>query len=153
METRVELAERSVRFMKLLPAEDDKILVTLKGHLLIEELITEILNVSLSGNNPINISVSERSQYANKLELCWAFNEKKLNEEFWASLKHLNEIRNAMAHRIEPIGVDEKIQKFCASVLPKSEFNKADYQGRELSFSIAWVHIVLSQTLHTIKNS
>ncbi len=50
MDPQVELKKCHLRFMKLLPVGSDKELILLKGHLLIEEVITEICEASLNSN-------------------------------------------------------------------------------------------------------
>ena len=153
MESQVELSERSVRFMKLLPVGSDRELILLKGHLLIEEVITEICVASLNSSNPVGINIGSNTMFAQKLNICWALNHDRLADNIWCALKELNSIRNAMAHQIEPKGIDEKITSFVQKILSNSGFRAEVLEGKELACCIGWLHIHVSQCLHTVKNS
>lgn len=153
MDSKVDLANRTVRFMKLLPNQNDNTLVILKGHLLVEELITAILKESLNKCNPIGILINERTQFNKMIELLWALHPNRLENASWTALKKLNTIRNLMAHNIEPKGLSDKIDEFTKIVLPISSFDKKDYIGYELKYSISWLYILLNQMLYDVKNS
>lgn len=49
-----ERAERLTRFLRLLPIEGGHELVILKGHLLIEEVLSDVCAESLRESNPLN---------------------------------------------------------------------------------------------------
>ena len=153
MQTQSELAEQTIRFMKLMPVNAEMELTLLKGHLLIEELLTEVLNLTIEEANPVGIKVTQKMMFAQTLNLCWAKNSTAQNELFWSSLKNLNSIRNAMAHEVEPKGIDLKVRKFTETVLPASGFRRESYEGRELLCSISWLYINLNAWLHALKNS
>lgn len=153
MNTELEFHNREMRLVKLLPRGVAYDLVLLKGHLLIEELLTEILISSLNKSNPINIKIGNATNFNQKLNLCWALNKNDINETIWESLKELNSIRNSMAHEVEPKGIDEKINKFSTKVLNNSKFKPSYYKGDELKFSLSWLYLVLSSHIHAQKNS
>ena len=144
MENQVVLAERAIRFMKHFPAGAEQDLMILKGHLLIEELLTEILSTSLENDNPVNIEVGRNTMFAVKLNLCWALNKTGLSHLVWSSLKELNSIRNSMAHSVTPVGIDSKISKFVESILPHTDFKFENYKGRELAYCIMWLQAHVS---------
>lgn len=153
MQTQVELAKQSIRFMKLMPPDAEMELTLLKGHLLVEELLTEILLLTIDMDNPVGIEIKPRMMFDQKLRLCWAKNSEEQSFLFWQALKQLNSIRNEMAHAVEPKGITEKIKNFTDLVLPNSGFGRESYEGRELLCSVSWLYIVLSAWLHKIKNS
>lgn len=155
MESQVEYAERAARFIKLLPSGTnvDIELIILKGHLLIEELLTELLIVTLEKSNPLNITIRDNTPFSQKLNLFWALSNSMFHVKIWESVKKLNVIRNSMAHSIEPKGIDKKIQEFCNAALVNTSFSPDDYKGNETQFSIAWLHLLLSENLNKIKNS
>jgi hypothetical protein len=148
-----EIAENLKRFMVLIPKGGDKTLVILKSHLLIEELITELLKYKLQGSNPLNIEVNHRMMFANKLQYCWALVQEDMQPNIWYFLKGLNSIRNKMAHSVEPEGIDEKIEQFTNSVINSEYYNMPKERGSELEYSLAWLYIVLNQCLYSVKNS
>lgn len=152
MESQVELAEKSARFMKLLPAGADSALIVLKGHLLIEELLTDLLKEKLAQGNPLEIKIGQNTMFAQKLNLCWALVQKDIKLEIWPFLKEFNAIRNKMAHAVEPKCIDEKIEAFTEMVSSYDHYMMPKSRGSDLEFSIAWLHIVLSQYLHHVKN-
>jgi len=153
MESQVELAEKMVRFMKHLPSGADHTLVVLKGHLLIEELLTELLKEKLNRNNPLRIKIDSNAMFAQKLNLCWAIVQGDIKFEIWTFLKELNSIRNKMAHSVEPQGISEKIEAFTKMVSSHEHYLMPKSRDCDLEFSIAWLHIILSQYLHHVKNS
>ena len=153
MESQVELAEKMVRFMKYLPSGADHTLVVLKGHLLIEELLTDLLKEKLKRNNPLGIKIDQNNMFAQKLNLCWAIVQEDIKFEIWPFLKELNSIRNKMAHAVDPQGISEKIEAFTEMVSSYEHYVMPKSRGSDLEFSIAWLHIILGQYLHHVKNS
>lgn len=127
-----EIAERVVRFIEYFPADAGVELVVLKGHLLIEELMSEIITLYLSKSNPLSIKLDRNIMFNNKLNICWALVREKVDEEFWKCLKEFNSIRNSMSHFLEPKGIEEKLEGFSKKVIVYSEFNNNEYPGRDL---------------------
>jgi hypothetical protein len=152
MKLQRELVDNLTRFMKLIPKGGDKTLVVLKSHLLIEELLTELLKKKLIKSNPLDIDVS-RMLFAQKLNYCWALTQEDINIEVWGFLKELNAIRNKMAHAVEPKGIDEKINSFYEQVINCEHYVMPKERDSKLEFSVAWLYIVLNQYLHNVKNS
>lgn len=153
MESQVELAEKTASFIDLMPPGQDQVLVVLKGHLLIEELLTEILEVKLEHSNPLDIKISSNTMFAQKLNLCWAIVQNDIESDIWGFLKELNSIRNKMAHAIEPKGINKKIELFNEAVANYEHYMMPKARGNYLEFSICYLYIVLSQFLHHVKNS
>jgi hypothetical protein len=91
--------------------------------------------------------------FAQKLNLCWALIGKDIKFEIWPFLKELNSIRNKMAHAVEPKGIDKKIELFTNMVSEYEHYMMPKPRGSDLEFSIGWLHIVLGQYLHHVKNS
>jgi hypothetical protein len=48
------------------------VLIILKGHLLIEELLTDLLKEKLKRDNLLTIEISKNTMFAQKLNLCCA---------------------------------------------------------------------------------
>jgi hypothetical protein len=91
--------------------------------------------------------------FAQKLNLFWALSNSMFHECIWGALKNLNSIRNLMAHEIEPKDIKKKIQEFSDKTLVNTAYKASDYKGKEAQFSIAWLHLLLSENLNRLKNS
>ncbi len=151
MESQVELADKSLRFIELMPLGEDQVLTVLKGHLIIEELLTELLKIKLEqSGNPLGINIGSNTMFAQKLNLYWAIAQRDIEFDVWVYLKELNSIRNKMAHAIEPRGIDEKIKSFNDAVSAHKTYMMPE---NSLVFSICYLYITLSQLLHSVKNS
>ncbi len=151
MESKVELADKTSRFIELMPLGEDQILTILKGHLLIEELITELLKIKLEqSGNPLDIKVGSNTMFAQKLNLYWAIAQHDLEFDVWCFLKELNSIRNKMAHTVEPQGIDEKVKSFNDAISAHETYMMPE---NKTVFSICYLYIILSQLLHSVKNS
>lgn len=86
------------------PIEDIE-LVLLKGHLVIEQLITELLELSLEESNRLQ---SIRPMFNNKLEIYLAIEGNSIiSEGLEKAIKGLNSLRNKLAHNLNHPGFDE----------------------------------------------
>lgn len=132
------------RFLTLLPRDKDLDLVILKGHLLIEELISEKLKALLKLNNPLGIQVTERMMFSEKLRFYWSLTPKAMEDRVWQWLKELNQIRNAMAHSIEPKGINARIEQFSQEIIKYSKLEKMVAKERKVGFALAWLYVLLS---------
>ena len=100
------------RFFTLLPRDQDLTLVILKGHLLIEEQVRQIIDKRVKKPDALRDANFDCYQ-----AICLAesfFSEKE--EYIWKAFKKLNRIRNELAHKTEPVGVDDRIDDFVNSV-------------------------------------
>ncbi|WP_333795910.1 hypothetical protein [Rheinheimera sp.] len=140
------------RFLTLLPKDADLDLVILKGHLLIEEVLSDKLREFLKLSNPLGIQVNERMMFSEKLRFYWSLKPKAVEDRVWQSLKELNQIRNAMAHSIEPKGIHERVEKFSREIIEYSKLEKMVVEERKVGFSLAWLYILLATEI-TIKQT
>lgn len=100
------------RFIKLLPHGKDLTLVILKGHLLIEEQVRQIIDERVK--IPQSLRDARLTCYQ---AICIA--EAFCSEEqkyIWNAVKKLNNIRNDLAHKTEPVGLDDRIDDFVQSI-------------------------------------
>ncbi|MFA0308968.1 hypothetical protein BH581_02990 [Vibrio splendidus] len=155
MESSAKQGFRFARFMRLLPVGEDKVLVVLKGHLLIEELLSDILTLHLSLDNPLGIKITNNMMFAKKLELCWALSKStELPDEFWVAIKKLNTIRNKYSHNISPSGIDVTIQDFTCEVERFDPFGYIkDVGDSKFELSISCLYIMLNEQLGALRNS
>lgn len=107
-----------VRFDRLLahlPTTDDLSLITLKGHLLVEEILGDLLLAKCKDQEPLrNLDLG----FYKKLALVRALYADRLNDEIvlptrtWECVEALNALRNEFAHKLESKAVDTKLERF-----------------------------------------
>ncbi|WP_445364412.1 hypothetical protein ACJJIQ_09135 [Microbulbifer sp. ANSA003] len=145
------------RLLSYLPSDKDQVLVVLKGHLLLEELITEILQEKLRQieENPLGVKVTDRWMFSKKLEALWLLVNEEWFDYDWKALKELNEIRNKMAHCLEPKGIEEKIDRFRTAVSSAWDESNAPSKGLipQLRPAIALLWIRLHSYQRSLRNS
>lgn len=113
---KTELEKRGERFLQFLPDTDDLTLVVLKGHLLIEEQLNDILaKKSASPDYLENV----RLGFYQKIQLIKALYGINLvdkdGKQPWESLESLNTIRNKLSHHLEPKNLEQVIENFVNS--------------------------------------
>jgi hypothetical protein len=109
------------RFLEFLPHGKDLDLVILKGHLLIEEQIKEIISQKLLNPRALNIA---RMNCHQAICLAQALLPMGHEEEFWNATKKLNELRNNIAHKLTPAEREVKINDFISCV-------PVDWEGKD----------------------
>ena len=112
-------------------------LIILKGHLLIEELLTDLLKEKLKRDNLLTIEISKNTMFAQKLNLCCALIGKEIKFEIWLFHKELNSIRDKMTHALEPKGIGKKIDSFTNMVSEYEHYMMPQVRSGDLS--LAWV--------------
>ena len=100
------------RFLKLLPHGQDLTLVILKGHLLIEEQVRQIIDERMKKPEALK---DARIECYQAICIAEAFCPEE-HEYIWNSVKKLNKIRNELAHQTEPVGLDDRIDDFVKSI-------------------------------------
>lgn len=88
-------------------------LVILKGHLLIEEQVKEIVREKLSNPGALNI---DRMTCHQAICLAQALLPIGYKKEFWSATKKFNELRNNIAHKLTQEEREAKTNKFIACV-------------------------------------
>ena len=110
------------RFHKHLPRSNDLTLIVLKGHLLLEEIINNLLKEILPNPN----AISDFNFYF-RLRLVRALLEQTNNDVLDAAEK-LNNLRNKLAHHLEHPKIEKYIREFFRLVetsdIPIDEFEK-----------------------------
>ena len=141
------LEEQRERFLRHLSEVDDLTLVVLKGHLLMEELLNDII-----------ADFCELPEYVEEARLSF-FHKSKLvralsgqdvqgqpTDDPWRSLEALNSLRNQLAHHLEPKHLEQKIDQFIfarfgGKNMVKFESEKARREGlrKELIFLLGYI--------------
>ncbi|WP_158684635.1 hypothetical protein [Pseudoalteromonas sp. T1lg48] len=116
------------RFIAHLPLDStDKVTVVLKGHLLVEELLTEFVGLNFSRPNKLK---DARFSFHHLLCIARAISKEDSNDNLWSSIEKLNGLRNKLAHSLEPKDLEKRINDFIAQL---SDFNSQnDYVSPDL---------------------
>jgi hypothetical protein len=145
-----QLSERARKTDQHIDKETDITIIILKGHLLVEETLSEILKYTLKESNPMTIKI-HNMMFAQKANLVWALKHDKIKLNIWPSLKRLNTIRNKMAHSLEPSDIDSLIEDFVKSV--EKDWNDSYHLKLEvldLKSAIIWIESTLGYILNQI---
>jgi hypothetical protein len=114
------------RFVKHIPRSDDLTLIVLKGHLLAEEELNEILTIKLRDPKAL---FDARMSFSQRLAV---LKEKDSFIRFGA-IDHLNRLRNQLAHNLEPKAIEKYVMTFLNELEEKnlkSEFLKEKVSKR-----------------------
>jgi hypothetical protein len=89
----------------------DMTLIVLKGHLLVEQLLTALLLHHY--HTPAEVGEAGLRFYQ-KVALVKAIVSPSFPDECWKMVKLINEMRNDFAHNLEPTKLKQHLQKVCA---------------------------------------
>ena len=102
-----------LRFMETLPKSGDVELTLLKCHLLVDEVLTNIICKSFKNQNYIK---DARLTFAQKVKLARASIEIPHALWVWKALHLLNQARNELAHNLTKEQIEQKLETFTAYV-------------------------------------
>jgi hypothetical protein len=91
------------RFNRLLMEFDEYSQTAIKGHLLIEERLSQILDLSLGRPEVVS---KARFTFVQKLRIVQAMSFLDPNDDMWEVALTLNRLRNEMAHRLDSPKID-----------------------------------------------
>ncbi|QZO12238.1 hypothetical protein [Pseudoalteromonas piscicida] len=133
-EEQIDLLEHDTLWQFMLNVECDSGLLekTLKGHLIIEELITAILSSIFTDEKKF---ISARLSFAQKYKLAFAVESIHFPEHMFGLLKTLNDMRNQFSHNFEPTNIDENLRKFGCQ-LPNKVFIRGKLIEVERNFEL-----------------
>lgn len=101
------------RFYTLLPRSTDAALVILKIHLLIEEQIRAYVEERVASSASLKQADLTCHQ---AIWLAEALCKDDIRPNVWEAARKLNELRNKIAHNLEPAGVLERMSNFCTLI-------------------------------------
>lgn len=101
--------EPVIRFMQHLPRNGDVELSLLKCHLLVEEVLTKLIERNLRHPNHLR---KARLNFFQKMCMARSLNDLEGQAWIWGALKRLNEARNALAHGLEADEIQRKLEAF-----------------------------------------
>ena len=95
------------RFLDFFPHNQDLTLVILKGHLLIEEQITQIIAERVKRPDVLETQNGQpRISFYLATYIAEAFFSIEREPWLWEAIRKLNKVRNAIGHNVEPPGLD-----------------------------------------------
>jgi hypothetical protein len=121
------------KFIEHFPFESDLIIQILKGHLIIEEIMRELLDLQLS--SPQSLKGNKGASFDCHQVICLveAITPEAKNMPWaWDAAKKLNGIRNDLAHQLNPKGLNHKITDLVKVVHKNSP--ESEIIARELGF-------------------
>jgi hypothetical protein len=98
-----------IRFISHLPKNGDPELSLLKCHLLVEEVLSEIIRTGVRRPDQVK---QARLSFKQKLALARAVTVAHGEEWMWTSARKLNEARNELAHGLETNQINEKVEEY-----------------------------------------
>ena len=96
-----------------MPVQGDRLLSLLKGHLLIEELVRELVRQEIAAPDELK---DANLTFDQVLCLARALTGDRCPSWMWIAVRKLNTIRNHLAHKLEPKGFDDRVVEFIAYV-------------------------------------
>ena len=94
-------------------ASNDNTLLVLKGHLLVEHLLTEFIRSKLPQSNHFE---NAQLRFPQKAALARSMGPLGPADWTWTALDKLNSVRNSLAHNLEHPKADERLRQFIDSV-------------------------------------
>ena len=122
---------RSDRLLRLLAEPDELVGLTLRGHLVLEELLFAACAAHCQDMEQLK---SARLRFPQLVSLLRALEKiPAAPPHFWAALLELNILRNALAHRLEAQDVEARIQRLVetAQLPPPAAPQEVDASPRE----------------------
>ena len=142
------------RFYERMPDVDDIIISILKGHLLVEEQLFELIAVEAEKPQALKDS---RLTFHQTLCIAESLLWHKDSEWVWSSCRKLNSIRNSLSHELEPSNLDKNIKEFLSIVEkrypPHGRNQVKKNQSTRLLTAIGMVYAYLSAYLEACKNT
>jgi hypothetical protein len=97
------------RFSEQMEHIDPQAVLTLKGHLLIEEKLNAILELYLFNANRLEAA---GLRFTQKVDLCRGFALEKDELSIWNLILSINKLRNTLAHSLDPERHSSAMQSF-----------------------------------------
>lgn len=125
------------RIARHLPEGDDLTLITIKGHLLVEELLDSIIESRCADTAPLrDIEIGFRI----KLRLAQALTGYADLKLAWIMAERLNALRNAIAHKLEHPLAKKRLDLFLDTFrAPELKFTFTGSAGHDLKQAIVFM--------------
>lgn len=128
------------RLLEHYPADSEITLQILKGHLILEETLRDLLDAllvspsALGGERGISLTCHQVICLAHALvprpfdSYSW----------LWVSAKQLNSLRNDLAHKLDPSGMEKKLDSFISTIMesdPEFTVIRGQFTTRDVQFA------------------
>ena len=140
-----ELMARRLRNADILMHIPDEELRIIKGHILIEEVLFELIKIKMSKPKVIEnarlsfsqaLTIVEGMYFQEELQIPWLYR----------ATEKLNRLRNKFAHNIDPKNIREDIDAFMDYVI-KNNASKGNFPKDKLLYSLGSLHINFASIL------
>ena len=129
------------RMIEHLPNGNDLTLIVLKGHLLIEERLLDLVRLRL-GSDDATLNEA-RLRFSQLVPLARAASGRPGYPWFWRALQKLNSLRNDLAHHLEPKQVERLSAELVAQLEPYAGVASLGAPDVQLRGAIAYMYGVL----------
>ena len=130
------------RFYSLLPRSDDASLIILKLHLLVEEQVRAYVDERLRSPEALKAAKLDCHQVVCLAE---SLAGDSVQPNFWEAARKLNELRNKIAHNLEPSGVIERMQNINEMLGNKPKNKKSNSEVlQKFEYSISTIYHCLA---------
>ena len=108
-QTSERMREQARRMLMHISPNADLQLVILKGHLLIEERLRDIIEKRIRGHAALGMDDGSKWTFDHKARLAEALCHGEEHDSLWRGVRKLNKIRNRLAHHVEPEGLSDMV--------------------------------------------
>lgn len=122
-----EELEAFERFLELFPHGKGPDLVILKGHLLVEELLRRVVAERVQKPEALRADKAARFECRQIIALAEALCAPDTEPWIWTAVVKLNELRNKIAHNLEPSGLKDRMEHITSVVREHSIFADHGY--------------------------
>ena len=141
------------RITRLLMTFDEFSQTAIKGHLLIEERLSQILDLAIGKPE---ILAKARLIFSQKLRIVQAMSFLKPDDEMWEVAATLNRLRNEMAHRLDSPKIEEIMQDIyrLMQMTPKPSDSPAVIDAikiEALALAVIFAHGFLGEYLNVLR--
>ena len=144
------IIEGMLRHAKYLPAGQKYPLelLVLRGHLLIEEQLQELVAAKFLNKKAFDIN---SAKYSTVLRLAHALYDDALKPWEWEVVHQINVVRNSLAHSLRDDTLDNRIQKKIFAVFQREDPTFAyakDNLMEKLNYCLSYIHTQLLRLRH-----
>ena len=131
------------RFYSLLPRSEDASLVVLKLHLLVEEQIRAFVAERLVHPDALKAA---KLTFHQASYLAQALSHEEIDSRIWDAAIKLNELRNDVAHQLDPPGAMQRMENICHQLghHPQRRKGKKPEPLEDFSFAVSLIYNAIS---------
>jgi hypothetical protein len=145
-----ELAEQTVRLFEHLPAaKDHQELMVLKGHLLIEEVLNELVEKAVIKQSALR---KAKLTFSQVLRLAESIYYRDQASWVWPAADKLNRIRNKMAHSLAGPEVSIMISEFVEACIQGQRKEKYDAMDLRMALSCLYIGVAKNMGAKVVLN-